>query len=741
MNGHSENNAKQLDAHSSQKIKMTKFNEQRVQDISVNGKHLKFAATDAPEKLLQNVADMRIFPPIDRNGHSTLSPAARVLSRQRRSPTEDDGKLEIEGSGYDMPVDAFHSATIEIENGGNGEVSSIPLSVNNVRYQFDNSDTNDGISDIENQRRKFDVSNLMLDGIETTKATASAKTNTQNDPFTRDIVVTNVDVNEMANNFYSSTSNDETFELITDSFHETLVFEHELNDNHHSNDVTTIPSASDLKSNRKDSDNQIPQPLIVDHHESGRNGRAAADDDDEQVQFNDKINHKPEDIDSTLQNDSPAIIVQYDKQTTLKINHLDTDSMGVVEQPTTFKNELEIRNANASANDISQFNTVHTIKHSGKPLLHSNENSIDGNDYVETLSGIKRHEPRYEMFDAKQNDSIKALDIVQNMQRILVNVSIGTDSGDGTTNHGIYMLHVSVPAGPNLKPAYFDGMPPQTAVHEPPIFIKPLPKRTPDDADATTITTTTSAASSSPQTFRQFVERDPLECGSLTQKSAQLFLECSSEISRLNSIIANLNKTMKCTNSVLSAPQTSSPSMPPTTISSLQSNESLIANETDGQVVSLRNENENDSQTTKTTMMMTTPTITTNSTTVSDYNSNDNRINNDNFCLCNQDIPSILILEGKRFAYEHTQILKTHFLIVIYGKFSIFCNSCSFALIKVDLKHKHARAHTCYLAVCVCVSALRVYSIVHITPFHQIILVLLTKDKSHFRILTFGSFQ
>lgn len=38
------------------------------------------------------------------------------------------------------------------------------------------------------------------------------------------------------------------------------------------------------------------------------------------------------------------------------------------------------------------------------------------------------------------------------MQRILVNVSIATDSGSGTQHHAVYMLHVSVPAGVGLNP-------------------------------------------------------------------------------------------------------------------------------------------------------------------------------------------------------------------------------------------------------------------------------------------------
>lgn len=91
----------------------------------------------------------------------------------------------------------------------------------------------------------------------------------------------------------------------------------------------------------------------------------------------------------------------------------------------------------------------------------SNRNNIEATaGYIESSSDIKHNEPTYEMFDAAHNKStIDGGVHVQpqwNMQRILVNVSIGTDMGDGTKNHGVYMLHVSVPAGPNLMP-YLDG--------------------------------------------------------------------------------------------------------------------------------------------------------------------------------------------------------------------------------------------------------------------------------------------
>lgn len=64
---------------------------------------------------------------------------------------------------------------------------------------------------------------------------------------------------------------------------------------------------------------------------------------------------------------------------------------------------------------------------------------------------------RYEMHDAdsspdKTGNSTESETKVGNgMQRILVNVSIATDSGQGTQHHAVYMLHVSVPAGPQFN--------------------------------------------------------------------------------------------------------------------------------------------------------------------------------------------------------------------------------------------------------------------------------------------------
>lgn len=89
---------------------------------------------------------------------------------------------------------------------------------------------------------------------------------------------------------------------------------------------------------------------------------------------------------------------------------------------------------------------------------NENSNSIEAKaGYIESSSDIKHNEPKFEMLDTEHNkSSLIGGGMQRNMQRILVNVSIGTDSGEGTRTHGVYMLHVSVPAGQNLMPSSFE---------------------------------------------------------------------------------------------------------------------------------------------------------------------------------------------------------------------------------------------------------------------------------------------
>lgn len=702
-------------------------------------------------------------------------------------------RLYDEGSGdsdsmssvtFALPNAEQQKRQAAIENGGNSWFGPQPLAENNAaaatgaqtaRYQFDGGDDRmDGLSsDIENvyeheneqkqqQHRKLDVSNLMVEKVEPLHTTFKMPSNFDNEqslplsPPSLHNEHDNSSSNNNPNSPHSTSTNDsnESFELITDSFHESFRSAEENDDDNNENvergnsdssnrgeaasngmrtiiKTTQLPSSLSTSSsssaampsasskfhfNRTDvnginandfilesllnssvsvnanesTDRNVTAPpppggddaediedamLQINDNNDGTVAAAAVADDADLInqQQNHNHNHKPEDNDndsSALQNDSPAIIIRYDKQPILIGNqqHLVVDavdssvpSSGVDEQTTimstttttsstgtvrmanidTNLNRLEL-NANANTNGI-EMNAAGANK-MPQPSIETvengngNTNNIDAlaNSYIESSADLKHNEPQYEMLDVVHNkSSIESRDNVhqqqqhqRNMQRILVNVSIGTDSGDGTQNHGIYMLHVSVPAGPNLMPAYFNGneqngggvgvaLSPQTAaIHEPPIFIKPM---------------TTQQSNSHAHGN-----------GNLNGKSteaAALPFECSSEISRLNSIIANLNKTQQHQQHSIS--------------SSRSGNESLIAT---------KNQNENQM------------TMTAAATTVSDYNANDNRINetttnptvgttaaannnnNNNFCLCNQDIPPILILEGKRFClHKHTQ--------------------------------------------------------------------------------------
>lgn len=91
---------------------------------------------------------------------------------------------------------------------------------------------------------------------------------------------------------------------------------------------------------------------------------------------------------------------------------------------------------------------------------------LDGNGLAENNVPyiVEPHPPdqqyTYQMHDASfanntinssSNGSTQQPQIIhQPPQRILVNVSIATDSGSGTRNHAVYMLHVSVPTEPNV---------------------------------------------------------------------------------------------------------------------------------------------------------------------------------------------------------------------------------------------------------------------------------------------------
>lgn len=426
------------------------LNEQSVQAISLNSKHSKLADT-----FMQNANDTEartflVNGQVSINGQSkladttiTMKDANSASDAATATAQDNDEKLHEEGSGFEFDAISIDSSTVkyeqeEIESSGYSLVKPIPFIENNESdHQFDESDTNAEKSNIENQQqRKLDVSDSILDDIEPTEA--QVKTNQR---FASDFNTIDIDSNENGADLHPKTAPrsdfNENFELITESFHESTV-----DDTHDDNDA--FSSTSEMEMNRKDfdstiSDSRIPQPLVVD----GVDDRNDASKMQIDHNSNDKINRKSEDIDSTLQNDSPVIIAPYDKQPTvhnkLNLNSVGTQS-GVNERPKPLKENASanaIVNENGNEDDGgSELNSKQAqIKQVNEVSLAS-ENSIDGNGYVETASGMKHQEPRYGMLDATtHNDSTGTKD-VPNMQRILVNVSIATDSGDGTKNHG-----------------------------------------------------------------------------------------------------------------------------------------------------------------------------------------------------------------------------------------------------------------------------------------------------------------
>lgn len=158
-------------------------------------------------------------------------------------------------------------------------------------------------------------------------------------------------------------------------------------------------------------------------------------------------NERPEEM---LQNDGPTIIT-HDNQLNMAIVNLDNDESLTMQSnsPDDASPHRLLSSATLPAAS-KEIRTRNTSKH--KPALSADiENDIDKYSYVET----SYPEPTYYQMHDSNNDSINLHD--QQTQRILVNVSIATDSGAGTQNHGVYMLQVSVPAGPDFLPPHINA--------------------------------------------------------------------------------------------------------------------------------------------------------------------------------------------------------------------------------------------------------------------------------------------
>lgn len=115
---------------------------------------------------------------------------------------------------------------------------------------------------------------------------------------------------------------------------------------------------------------------------------------------------------------------------------------------------LDVRQSINPSNDAYQYDDtdieIHAIESENDSILLSSDTpALESFPYLESTYPERT---RYQVIDANTGDSDLPPPITnnasENVQRILVNVSIATDNGSGTKNHAVYMLHVSVPAGP-----------------------------------------------------------------------------------------------------------------------------------------------------------------------------------------------------------------------------------------------------------------------------------------------------
>lgn len=135
--------------------------------------------------------------------------------------------------------------------------------------------------------------------------------------------------------------------------------------------------------------------------------------------------------DSLLVNDGPSIIT-YDR------DEEPLDIVKLPEDPDTKDNEKLMYN-HSDEDDI----TIH------KMVDDFVEPKYIYNAIPLTTPGVPHyvmHDATTQKFKMLHNESTEENDETLEKPRILVNISIATDTGAGTQNHAVYMLHVSVPA-------------------------------------------------------------------------------------------------------------------------------------------------------------------------------------------------------------------------------------------------------------------------------------------------------
>lgn len=161
-------------------------------------------------------------------------------------------------------------------------------------------------------------------------------------------------------------------------------------------------------------------------------------------------NHDAVKCDDCLQNDSPSIITSKFQTVQLGSEVAASAAIDSVPPPMESGNDARDRyrtDGTDRSPDGSDVVVVGALGAADIPapvtrppsLAHIFDESNDVDAFVESS------QPQYRMVDNSVNATEDGSPQDARTQRILVNVSIATDSGAGTTHHGVYTIQVSVP--------------------------------------------------------------------------------------------------------------------------------------------------------------------------------------------------------------------------------------------------------------------------------------------------------
>lgn len=161
-------------------------------------------------------------------------------------------------------------------------------------------------------------------------------------------------------------------------------------------------------------------------------------------------NHDAAKCDDCLQNDSPSIITS--KFQTVQLGSDGTAGAAIKSVSTSMESGNDARDRyRTDGTDrkpdegdvvvVGALDTADIPAPVARPpsLSHNFDESNDIDAFVESS------QPQYRMVDNSVNATEDGSPQDARTQRILVNVSIATDSGAGTTHHGVYTIQVSVP--------------------------------------------------------------------------------------------------------------------------------------------------------------------------------------------------------------------------------------------------------------------------------------------------------